>query len=192
MKGIEAILREHLPEAERDKTEAILREFHQNYKAVEDYNRLREKITRLERQVDELSNAATNDYEAERDELLSRLAEYQRQDEAEAERASYELFERSFDEAVGNMAAGERKGRFEFANPLVANAVFHACHDACAADASLSVEAALSMVTRNMDGVWANPQRDPRFMPANDLKGNAGETSTRRRFLNQFFGQHAQ
>lgn len=188
MKGIEAILREHLPEAERDKTEAILREFHQNYKAVEDYNRLKEKIASLEQQAEGLTNAATNDYEAERDALLSRLAEYQRQDEVEAEKASYELFERSFDEAVGNMRAGARKGRFEFANPIVANAVFHACHDACAADASLSVEAALDMVTRNMDGVWINPQRDPRFMPGEALGG--GEANENRRFLNEFFRQH--
>lgn len=163
MKDIKAILAEH--ELSDDARASIEKAVVENYRSIEEVEKRRARISELEAQNTELSEqvkALEGDGE-QLEALRKQVADFEAAEtarkEAEAEKAKRDSFRSVFDAAVG-----ER----EFANQLVADTVFERVYKACQSDAGTGAKDALEAAVKDADGIWKNPQQDPKKMPNPD------------------------
>lgn len=187
MKDIKAIIEEHASDLSEEAKAAILKDVRANYKTVAEYAKKVDRISELEEQAAEVSEKASR-LEGDSRELEELRAQLKAREDAEAARkaeeaaaAKREQFKAAFDEALA--------GR-EFANPIVAETVFARAYDACSAEAGKSAGSAIDELVKDMDGVWVNPQRDPKMMPTLEQVSSAkasGEDNAKKTFASMLF-----
>lgn len=184
LKDIRSILNDYeIPEEVR---EAIAKEVRANYKTIADWQKKADRIAELEEANASLTEKVTalKDGNEEADALRKQVKDYQ---DAEAQRIAEaqeadrrESFRKSFEEALG-----ERK----FANGIVEKAVFDAAYADCTANAGRSAKDAIEAATKDAEGIWVNPQRDPHKMPnPDDVSSKPKRTQAQDTFLSQLFG----
>ena len=184
MKDIRAILAEH--ELDEATAKAIEKAVGENYRTIAEVQQKADRIKELEKANGELADqvkALEGDGE-QLQQLRDKVAEYEKAEadrkaaQEEAERR--ESFRALFDAALGDL---------EFANDLMRDTVFEKAYQQCQS-VGTGAKDAIEAVTRDVDGVWRNPQQDPKRMPgANDVstKKPDGEVA-KRAFAAQLFG----
>ena len=124
-----------------------------------------EKISAANAKIDELTaalesaqNLNTADAESVK-KLQDQLAEFKAKSEAEAaaaaEKQAKEEFAKTFNEALG-----DRK----FANPLIAHSVSETVRAIAEKNPDMNVSDIIESTTKDMAGVWTNPQREVHVM----------------------------
>lgn len=185
MKDIRAILAEH--ELDEAAAKAIEKAVGENYRTIAEVQQKADRIKDLEKTNGELSDqvkALEGDGE-QLQTLRDKVAEYE---QAEADRkakadedAKRESFRALFDAALD--------GR-EFANELMRETVFEKAYAECQNVGKGAAEA-IEAVTKDVDGVWVNPQRDPKRMPsAKDVSSTSKEEKAKKddqRLMAEFF-----
>jgi len=174
---IEEILAAHGVTEGAKEIEAELME---SYRSIDELSAKKARIEQLEaengdlrEQVGRLSD--TSETEA----LKKRVAEYEAAEadraEKEAEKRAREEFRAGFDEAVGGK---------KFANSFTRDSIFEQAFGRHKAFPDLSAKDILDGITSGADGVWANPQADPKRMPRNEGGAAEGDASMKT-FVNQ-------
>lgn len=186
MQDITAILEEHAADLPEETRKAIASAVIKNYRTIAEVTKKDERIKELETDKNTLEKQVT-ELEAtgeEVDELKATVEQYkakERQRKAEAAKAeAREAFRAQFDAAVGDK---------KFANDLMRETVLDKVYALCGETSGLGASDALAQVTKDVDGVWQNPQTDPHRMPAGDLSDdkNAAATS-KKEFAKRLFG----
>lgn len=186
MQDITAILTEHAPELPEETRKAIASAVIKNYRTIAEVTKKDERIKELETDKDALEKQVT-ELEAtgnEIDELKATVEQYKAKDEqrkAEAAKAAArEAFRTQFDSAVGDK---------KFANDLMRESVFDKVYSLCGETSGLGANEALEQVTKDLEGVWQNPQKDPHRMPSGDLTGYEKKSATsKKEFAKRLFG----
>ena len=159
---------------------------------------MRSKLLGLCRRLEEIdamlaSPEATNDMNrfrdlscerAEIEPLTIKMKEYEKA-EADRKAAQEEAERRDSFRALFDAALGER----EFANDLMRETVFERAYQQCQS-VGTGAKDAIEAVTRDVDGVWRNPQQDPKRMPgANEVSSKKpdGEVA-KKAFAASLFG----
>lgn len=184
MKDIRSILNDYeIPEETR---EAIAKEVRANYKTIADWQKKADRIAELEEANAAFAEKANalDGKDAENAALKDEIAKWEAKEAERIEgekRAKAEAdFRKSFEEALG-----ERK----FANGIVEKAVFDAAYADCTANAGRSAKDAIEAATKDAEGIWVNPQRDPHKMPnPDDVSSKPKRTQAQDTFLSQLFG----
>lgn len=172
MDNIKDILKANGVELDDEKLKAVESEVLKNYRTKAELDGKTQKVTDLEAQLakaNEALEAAQNADPTKAEEfkaMQDQLAEYKKADEErkaqDAESKAKAEFKAKFDEALG-----ERK----FANSIVGNAIFTAAFEKAKANPDMDAKSILDSVTVDEDGIWANPQRDPKRMPGSNDGG---------------------
>lgn len=184
MKDIKAILAEH--EIDGDAAKAIAHAVGENYRTRAETEAKAERIKELERQNGELADqvkALEGDGE-QLEKLRKQVADYE-QAEAERKAKAEEDARRDSFRALFDAAIGDR----EFANDLMRDTVFERAYKECQS-LGTGAKDAIEAVTKDVDGVWLNPQRDPKRMPgASDVSSKRPDgEAAKRAFAAQLFG----
>lgn len=193
MKNVIDILREQGIEMDEDKAKTVEKAVLESYRTIEELNGKTAKleaanarIAELEAQTGELGEQlkaldAEKGANAETvSALQAKVAEYE---QAEADRkAKQEADEREakFREAF-DAAVGDRR----FANDLVREAVFQRSIKAREADPVKGYGDIIAEITKDVTGVWENPQADPKNLPRPGEDG--GDTETKKPEFRHFF-----
>lgn len=165
MKDIRTILSENL-ELTEEQVKTIADLVNENYKTINEYNKKTERLAQLEEQNSTLTEQVGNleGQGEEIEKLRSQVEEFKlaenEQKEKEAEALKRESFKVVFDAAVGNR---------EFANDLIRDSIFNRVYET--SDVSNAKEK-LEELTKDVNGVWKNPQQESNKMP------DPGEMST--------------
>lgn len=169
MKDIKAILSEHGEGLTDEAVKAITDAVNANYKTINDYQKKTDRIAQLETQNSDLTEQVGNlkgDSE-EVEKLRSQVETFKQAEEdrkaKEDAQAKRDQFQKVFDAAVGERT---------FANDLVRESVFERAYKMCSEDTGKGANEALESLTKDMPGVWENPQNAPHKMP------NAADIST--------------
>lgn len=187
MQDIKAILKEHAPDLSDEAKAAVEKAVLENYRTVNETNAKAERVKQLEAENAELTEKVES-IEAdskELDELKETVAQFKEKEEqrkAEAEEAEKrETFKAAFDNALG-----ERK----FSNDLMRDTVFDKAYKLCGEDSAVGVSDAIESVTKDVDGVWSNPQQDAKKMPGtNGIERKTPEPSeSKKTFAKTLFG----
>lgn len=191
MKDIKAILEDHASALDAEATAKILREVQDNYRTVAEVEKKAQRISELEamqgelaKQVESLEGAGQ-----EVQALKEQVGEYQAKEKerlAQAQKATERAsFEKAFDAALD--------GR-EFANDLVRESVFSRAMELCGSDSAVGVREAIESATKDVPGVWHNPQKDPAKMPdplsMTSRKESGDEDAALRKMASSLFGRH--
>lgn len=167
MKDIKAIL-EGL-EIPDDAKQTIVKEVGENYRTINEVNSKAERIKELEAANKDLTETITglegNGEELEA--LKSKVAEFE-QAEADRKRKAEEQAKRESFRSVFDAAVGDK----EFANDLIRDTVFEKVYATCSQSSGLGASDVLDKTVENMEGVWKNPQTDPKSMPSGDVLSN--------------------
>lgn len=185
MKDIRVILEE--AGLDKDKIDATAKEVLENYKSINEVEAKTEKIKELEKETSELreqiENAQGSEEEIQR--LKATVEEYKAAEEKrnadEKEKANRDSFSTVFEASLDGK---------EFANDLLKETVFEKVYGMCKEASGLGAKEAIESVTKDIPGVWVNPQTDPRKMPSAgqlDSKQLDG-ASEKRDFVRSFFG----
>lgn len=178
MKNIEQILGEVEGLTDEQKSE-ITKGVTENYRTVAEVKTKTDRITELEGEVSTYKESieALEGDSKKLDELKAKVAEYEEAEEkrkAEAEeQAKATAFEKNFDEAIKNRSAEQGNS---FVNDMMRDSVLTKVRKMCAEDESKGIAEAIDAVTKDVSGVWKNPQQPVHKMPNNT--GAAGEDST--------------
>lgn len=187
MKDIKAILSKHGEGLTPEQVQSIIDAVNENYRTVEEVNKKTERIEELTNQNEALTTQVAN-LEGDGEELEKLRAQIETFNAAEEERKAKEAenekreaFRATFDAAVG-----ERK----FANDLMRETIFEKVYATCAADTGAGAKDTIESLTKDMPGVWENPQQAPHTMPnAADITTSSGtEEATKRSFAHSLFG----
>lgn len=169
MKDIKAILSEHGENLTSEQVEKITEAVNSNYKTINEYQKKTERISQLETKNEELTEQVGNlkgDSE-EVEKLRSQVELYMQEEkdrkEKEEAQAKRDQFKQVFDSAVGERV---------FANDLVRESVFDRVYKKCSEDTGAGAKETLESLTKDMPGVWENPQHAVHMMP------NAADIST--------------
>lgn len=180
MRSIEQILGDY--ELTDEQRQAIAKAVHEGYATRNEVNEKRERIQTLTEQVAQLSEQAKAlDGTAEEvAQLKQRVAEYEEAEaqrkRAEEERESRAKFRAQFDEALAGRT---------FANQPTYDAILSKAWERRSANPDMGADAILEAVTAGEEGLWSNPQADPRKMPL-PASSTAADT---RAFLNKLFSE---
>lgn len=177
MEGIKEILKAHGIELEDGKLDEIEKATLKNYRTIAEFEGKTKKLADLEARLAEANKAleaaqaADPAKQAEYEAMQKQLADYQaaedeRKKESEASEAR-KAFEDRFTQAVG-----ERK----FANQIVRDAIFEKAFQLSSANPAMEVADVLKLTAGDADGIWANPQRDPKKMPGSSGAGGSHDT----------------
>lgn len=169
MKDIKAILSEHGEGLTDEQVTQITEAVNANYKTINEYTKKTDRLAELEKQnealTEQVGNLEGSGEEVEK--LRSQVEQFQTAEterkEKEAEAQKREAFRAKFNEAVG-----DRK----FANNIVEESVFERVYQKCTEDTGIGAKDTLDELTKDMTGVWENPQNTPHKMP------NAAEITT--------------
>lgn len=183
MKDIKAILSEH--ELDSSVSESIIKAVNENYRTIDEMEKKAKRIDDLTAQnkalTEQVGELQGDGEEVEK--LRKQVADFQEAENqrkaTEAENEKREAFRVTFDAAVG-----ERK----FANDLVRSSVFESVYKTCSEDAGAGAKDTLEALTKDMPGVWENPQTSPHNMPnGGDLsQGKQESVDTARKTIRDF------
>lgn len=177
MENIETILAgiEGLTE---EQAAAIKKGVGDNYRTIAEVQGKGAKLEAATKQIEELqaelakakeldgSNAEQMEaFRAKIEELEKAAADRKASEDAAAKR---DAFAKEFGEATKDKA---------FANDLTKQAVFDKAFELRGSNPDMAFDAVLSQVTDGMEGIWANPQRDPHKQPAGAQGGTSPITS---------------
>ena len=152
----------------------------ENYRTIAEINQKADKIATLEKANGELSESVKKleaDGGANADEikaLQEKVAAYEKQaaDEA-ADKADKEARAKFGEEFAKSL--GEKK----FANSVVQKAVTEAAYQLRKNNADMGIDEIIKQAAPDEEGVWANPQRDPKKMPqGNQQAGGISSINT--------------
>ena len=171
MKNIQAILEGYeLTDEQRSK---IAAEVDENYRSIEEIEKRRARIVELEEQnaaLTEQIGSLQGDSE-EVEVLRKQVQDFETQEterkQREEEAQKRDSFRVLFDAAVGSN---------EFANDLMRDTVFEKVYAQCQSDTGKGAKEALDAVTKDVDGVWKNPQNDVHKMPEQSQLATKKET----------------
>lgn len=162
MKGITEILQGFAEKLGADGVEAIRAEVMENYRSIDETTKKAERVKELEGELKALEEriAELDGNSDQVRELQDRIAAYEAKEQerqaAAQEDAKRKSFETAFDAALD--------GR-EFANGLMRETVLGKAYGLCSEQEGLGAREAIETITKDIDGVWSNPQRDPAKMP---------------------------
>lgn len=178
MRSIEQILGDHgLTDAQ---VEEISKAVHEGYVTRNEVEEKKARIQTLTEQVAQLSEQAKalDGTAEEMARLKAKVQEYEETEaaraKAEEERRGRDEFRAQFDEAL--------QGR-SFANSPTYDAILSKAWETRSANPDMGVDAILEAVTAGQEGLWANPQADPRKMP----RPTADTAADNRAFLSKLF-----
>lgn len=190
MKDIKAILSDSGAELTDEQVKAICDAVGENYRSKEETDKKAARIKELEeaneslaKQVEEI-NLDSEELESLRKSVSEyKNAEEERKAKAE-EQHKRDQFMTVFDAAVGEQ---------EFANDLIRSTVFEKVYAKCAENTGINAKDVLEEVTKDLDGVYKNPQLDPMRMPKpEDMKSGNADSSvakSKKALAAQLFGQ---
>lgn len=189
MKDIKAILEGiTLTDEER---EGIIREVGENYRTVVEVTKKAQRIEELESQNRALTEqvGAIEGKDEELKTLRETIDAFEKQEEQrkanELESAKRDTFRAAFDATIGDRA---------FANDMIRETIFERAYKECGDNLDMNVKDAIDSLTKDVDGIWKNPQRDIEKMPdQNGLSNNKDhELKNDTEVLKQFmFGKQA-
>lgn len=170
-----------------EQVSTICSEVVENYRSLGEVKQKDERITELRQQIEELNAKVAEAAESGQkvDELQSVIDDYKAKEEArlkdEEEKARRDSFATVFDTALDGK---------EFANELMRETVFEKVYAMCQSDAGVGAKEALESVTKDVSGVWVNPQNDVRKMPGAGTVGNMtpDKNASKRAFASLLFG----
>ena len=168
MKDIKAIL-EGITLTDEDR-EAIIREVGENYRSIVEVTKKAQRIEELETQNKALTEQVGN-LEGDGEELESLRKQVSQFAEAEERRKANELeaSKRNNFRVIFDAALGDRK----FANEMIGETVFNRAYEECGENAAINAKDAIEKLTKDMDGIWQNPQKVKEKMPSqNDISNN--------------------
>lgn len=196
-KKIAEILQAHGVEVSDETLQAIETEHKENFRSIEETKNKDEKIKAKDAEIESLNGqlkelndkaAALEGSGEELEALKTQLAELQA--EADKRKADEkEAAKRASFEEVFNTAVGDR----QFVNSMTRDAIFSAAYDASGQQVGVSAADLITQLTDGKEGIWANPQTDPKKMPdPSTVKGeqNAQEKSDTRMLLNFMTGRN--
>lgn len=178
MRNIEQILAEVDGLTDEQKS-AIQAGVTENYRTVNEVKTKADRITELEAQVTEYQESIEKleGDSSELESLKARVTEYEeaekkrQEDEAEADKLA--KFAKTFDEAIRSRSTEQGNA---FANDMMRDSVLEKVRKLCAEDESKGISEAIDEVTKDVSGIWKNPQQPVHKMPNNT--GAAGSDST--------------
>lgn len=186
MKDIKAILSEHGEALTDEARQAIISAVGENYRSVEEMTKKADRIKTLEEQNESLTEQVGKlegdgeELEALRKQVEDFKAAEKTRKDAEKEQTKRNDFRTVFDAAVGEN---------EFANDLIRETVFEKVYAQCSAKTGADAKSILDDTVRDMDGVFKNPQQDPRKMPSPDdiSKKKPSEDEAKKSFAEMLF-----
>lgn len=150
---------------------AIVTGVAENYRTKAEVDGKASRIESLEKEIADY-RASISKLEGDTSELESlrkQVADYERanaeREQREAEDAKAASFARVFDEAV--KARDVEQGN-SFANEYARQGILAKVRELCEGNPAISVSDAIDTVTKDVTGIWVNPQKDPAKMPAGD------------------------
>lgn len=153
-----------------DVRDSIIREVTENYRTIAEVENKTQRIADLEKQNEALTEQVGNlegegeELEKLRDQVREFTEAEEKRKADETERAKRDSFRVLFDAAVG-----ER----EFANDIIRDSIFDKAYSRCSENTGFDAKDAIAELTKDTEGIWRNPQNDPRKMPnPNDLSNN--------------------
>lgn len=163
MKNLDQLFSEYGITIEDDKKEAFLKEFAGNYKTVaelekknQQLNDLKNSSAALEETINNL-NSQVAGYAGSDDTIKQLQEQLNAYKQAEKEREEAEKQARYDALITENImtAVGER----QFANDFVKDSVLAKIKEALGKNSALTAKEALENITKDIDGVWVNPQQ---------------------------------
>ena len=146
----------------------------ENYRTVAEVENKQSRISDLEGQLataNEALEAAKNADVTNADEVQAmreKIAAYEAADEERKAHTEEEKARQEFEERFQS-AVGEKK----FANDIVRSAVSDKAYAVAKANPDMDLSAILGGIVGDSDGVWLNPQQDPKKMPGAGENGGA-------------------
>lgn len=185
MKDIRAILEE--AGLDQDKIDATAKEVLENYKSINEVEAKTEKIKELEKETSELREQIENAQGSE--EEIQRLKETVEEYKAAEEKRNADEKEKANRDSFSAVFEASLDGK-EFANDLLKETVFEKVYGMCKEASGLGAKEAIESVTKDIPGVWVNPQTDPRKMPSpQDLQvKNDSLVESKKGLANLLFG----
>lgn len=178
MENIKDILASAGVEIEAEKLAEIEKGVLANYRSKAEADAKSAKVKELEAQLKDANEALetakatdlTNAAEVEK--MRERIAAYEQADKDRAAKADEAKARADFDAKLSD-AIGDKA----FTNDLVKQAVQNAAYALASANPDMDMNAVLSAVVGDSDGVWANPQQDVKKMPSGSTGSAAGTQS---------------
>lgn len=193
MKNITEILREQGFEMDDDKARAVEKAVLESYRTTEELNGKAAKL--------DAANARIAELEAQSSELTDRLKALDAEKGANAEavsalQAKVAEFEQAEADRKAKQEAAEREAKFReafdaavgdrrFANEFVRDSIFRKSIEAREADPVKGYGDIIADLTKDVGGVWENPQTDPKNLPRPGEDG--GDTQTSKPTFKHFF-----
>lgn len=188
MRNIEQILAEVEGLTDEQKS-SITKGVTENYRSIEEVNKKTDRIAELEGKVTEYEESiAKLEGDSEQLEALkSQVSEYEeaekkrQEDEAEADKLA--KFTKTFDEAIKNRSTEQGNS---FANDMMRDSVLEKVRKLCAEDESKGIAEAIDAVTKDVSGVWKNPQQPIHNMPTGKDSSGTDKVESQKSALHNF------
>lgn len=171
-----------------DQRKAIVDGVNENYRSKAEAESKAERISTLEAEIEGYKSKIEK-LESDNSEvsaLKQQLADFEAAEEkrkADAEEAErHASFEKVFDEAVKSR---EAKVGNAFANPFMHDGILSRVRDLCEENPAVSVKDAIDSVTKDVPGVWMNPQQAPAIMPS-DVGGEKSKEDAAKQTIRRF------
>lgn len=174
MKNIKDIIGELGIELDEEKLGELEKAVLENYRTVAEVENKQSRISDLEGQLataNEALEAAKNADVTNADEVQAmreKIAAYEAADEERKAQTEEEKARREFDERFRS-AVGDKK----FANDIVRSAVSDKAYAVAKANPDMDLSAILGGIVGDSEGVWLNPQQDPKKMPGAGENGGS-------------------
>ena len=174
MKNIKDIIGELGIELDEAKLGDLEKAVLENYRTVAEVENKQSRISELEQQLataNEALEAAKNADVSNADEVQAmreKIAAYEKADEERKAQTEEEKARKEFEERFKS-AVGDKK----FANDIVRSAVSDKAYAVAKANPDMDLSAILGGIVGDSDGVWMNPQQDPKKMPGAGENGGA-------------------
>nr|DAM29468.1 MAG TPA: hypothetical protein [Caudoviricetes sp.] len=174
MKNIKEITGELGIELDEAKLGELEKSVLENYRTVAEVENKQSRISWLEGQLataNEALEAAKNADVTNADEVQAmrdKIAAYEAADEERKAQTEEEKARQEFEERFRS-AVGDKK----FANDIVRSAVSDKAYSVAKANPDMDLSAILGGIVGDSDGVWLNPQQDPKKMPGASENGGA-------------------
>ena len=175
MDNIKDILKANGVELDDEKLKAIEKATLENYRTKAETDAKTQKVADLEEQLAKANEALEADQKAdpkkaeEYEKMQEKLQEYKKAEEERKAKEAESAAQSEFDEKFKN-ELGDKK----FANSIVEKAIKTAAYEKSKANPDMKLADVLASVTEDADGIWANPQRDPKKMPGANDGGGSG------------------
>lgn len=174
MKNIKDIIGELEIELDDAKLVELEKAVLENYRTVAEVENKQIRISELEGQLataNEALEAAKNADVTNADEvqkMREKISAYEAADEERKAQTEEEKARQEFEERFQS-AVGDKK----FANDIVRGAVSDKAYAVAKANPDMDLSAILGGIVGDSDGVWMNPQQDPKKMPGSGDNGGA-------------------